>query len=487
MKNLSLRTRIYLSMIALILFSFIITGAITTFRFNKQNLDYHENRLKRKERTVVQTIRFLIDKNEELEEPMAINDLLVENVTQIATITDLDINFFNFEGELLVSSHTTYFDEGIFVYQLSEDIREDLLSGEERIIEHHQADTLSILSAYRAISSANDTEKKIAFMNIPYFQTDEQLNNDLQGYLKTLTQVYGLFFILAALFAYFISNYITKSLKTIGEKLKATSFEKKNIPVDWKSDDEIGKLINEYNRMIGELENSANKLAKSERDAAWREMAKQVAHEIKNPLTPMKLNLQYLQRSIDDESADWKEKFKRSSTSLIEQIDTLSSIASAFSNFAQMPKSNMAEIDLKKIAESVVNLFSETEHIDLSVRIDPRDNYHMKGDKDQLSRMISNLLKNAIQAIPEENEGKIVVELMKKGFQMILSVEDNGKGIPEEEFDKIFVPNFTTKSTGMGLGLAMVKNIIENHKGKVWYTSTVGKGTVFYVSLPVNK
>ena len=239
--------------------------------------------------------------------------------------------------------------------------------------------------------------------------------------------------------------------------------------------------------MIGELEYSANKLARSERDAAWREMAKQVAHEIKNPLTPMKLNLQYLQRSIDERSADWKEKFKRSSTILIEQIDTLSSIASAFSNFAQMPKSNMAEIDLKKVVENVVDLFSETEKADLSVQIDPTENYLMSGDKDQLSRVISNLVKNAIQAIPEENEGKIIVQLMKKGFQMILSVEDNGNGIPEDEFDKIFVPNFTTKSTGMGLGLAMVKNIIENHKGNVWFTSSEGKGTVFYVSLPVNK
>ena len=203
MKNLSLRTRIYLSMIALILFSFIITGAITTFRFDKQNQDYHENRLKRKERTVVQTIRYLIDKNEELIDPKPINDLLVENVTQVASITDLDINFFNFEGDLLVSSHTKYFDEGIFVFQLSDDIRKELLSGEDRIIKHHQADTLSIISAYRAISSATDPNTKVAFMNIPYFQTDEQLNNDLQGFLKTLTQVYGLFFILAALFCVF--------------------------------------------------------------------------------------------------------------------------------------------------------------------------------------------------------------------------------------------------------------------------------------------
>ncbi|NND78123.1 MAG: HAMP domain-containing histidine kinase [Flavobacteriales bacterium] len=486
MKNLSLRTRIYLSMIALILFSFIITGAITTFRFNKQNQDYHDNRLKRKERTVVETIRFLIEKNDASSEPQHINDLLTENVTQVAMITDLDINFFNFQGELLVSSHTKYFDEGIFVFQLSDSIKNELLSGQERVVMSHQADTLSILSTYRAISSSKAPDQKIAFMNIPYFQTDEQLNNDLQGFLKTLTQVYGLFFILAALFAYFISNYITKSLKTIGDKLKETSFEKKNVPVDWKSDDEIGQLVNEYNRMIGELENSANKLARSERDAAWREMAKQVAHEIKNPLTPMKLNLQYLQKSIDEKSPDWQEKFKRSSATLIEQIDTLSSIASAFSNFAQMPRSNMAEIDLKNIVENVTGLFEDTEHIDISLKVDASQDHKLNGDKDQLSRVVSNLLKNAIQAIPEENEGKVTVQLMKKGFQLILSVEDNGKGIPEEEFDKIFVPNFTTKSTGMGLGLAMVKNIVENHKGSVWFNSKVDEGTTFYISLPVN-
>lgn len=485
MKNLSLRTRIYLSMIALILFSFVTTGGIAAFRFNKQNQDYHENRLKRKERTVIETVSFLIGQNSTLETPKNIDDLLTDYVTNVADITDLDINFFNYDGQLLVSSHTQYFDEGIFVYNLSDEIRQELLSGEDRIVEEYKADTLSILSTYRAIWSSSPAPTVVAFMNVPYFQTDEQLNNDLQGFLKTLAQVYGLFFILAAFFGYVISTYITKSLKTIGEKLKATSFEKTNVPVEWKSDDEIGQLIKEYNRMIGELESSAHKLAKSERETAWREMAKQVAHEIKNPLTPMKLNLQYLQKSFDEKTPDWEEKFKRSSASLIEQIDTLSSIASAFSNFAQMPRSNMAEINMRKILENVIGLFEKAENVKFNLRIDNSQDYLLNGDKDQLSRVINNLLKNAIQAIPETRAGEISVRLIKKGFQIIISVEDNGRGIPEEEFENIFVPNFTTKTTGMGLGLAMVKNIIENHNGKVWFTSVVNKGTTFYVSLPV--
>jgi len=485
MRKLSLRTRIYISMIALILFSFLVTGAVAAYRFNKQNQEYHEKRLIRKESTVVKTVNFLISQNAIADSTLKIEDLLTNHVMDISEMNDLDINFFDINGELLVSSHTDYFTEGIFVYKLHDAIL-NKIEGDKRYIESYKADTLSILSTYRTIHPISNPEETLAYMNIPYFQTDEQLTNDLQGFLKTLAQVYGLFFILAALFAYFISNYITKSLKTIGNKLKETSFEKANNPIDWKSDDEIGQLVNEYNRMLGELNASAGKLAKSERDAAWREMAKQVAHEIKNPLTPMKLNLQYLQKSMEEKSPDWEEKFKRSSNSLIEQIDTLSAIASAFSNFAQMPKSNMAKINVRDILEGSTELFNETENTEISINIDEKESYQFNGDKDQISRVFNNLIKNAIQAIPEDRYGKIDIELIKKGFQIIISIKDNGVGIPKEEYEKIFVPNFTTKGTGMGLGLAMVKKIVENHNGKVWFNSELKMGTTFFISLPTN-
>ncbi|MEM7162991.1 MAG: HAMP domain-containing sensor histidine kinase [Bacteroidota bacterium] len=482
MRNLSLRTRIYISMIALILFSFLVTGGVATYRFNKQNQEYHSNRLIRKENTVVKTVNFLLEQNGNKDSAVHINDLLTNHVMDISAMNDLDINFFNTDGKLLVSSHTNYFDQGIFVFQLDEEIMQ--INGDERLVKSYKADTLSILSTYRTIHTKDNPSKTLAYMNIPYFQTDENLQQDLNGFLKTLAQVYGLFFILAALFAYFISNYITKSLKTITDKLKVTSFEKTNNPIEWESDDEIGQLVNEYNRMLSELESSANKLAKTERDAAWREMAKQVAHEIKNPLTPMKLNLQYLQKSMDEKSPDWEEKFKRSSASLIEQIDTLSSIASAFSNFAQMPKSRMGEINIREVLENSLELFTESENSKLSFNVDESVNYDFNGDKDQITRVFNNLIKNAIQSIPEERNGVIDIELIKKGFQFIISFQDNGQGIPEEEFEKIFVPNFTTKSTGMGLGLAMVKKIVENHNGKVWFNSELNKGTTFFISLP---
>ena len=484
MKNLSLRTRIYLSMLALILFSFILTGWVAINRFSQQNKDYHDSRLKRKERTVIETIHFLIDQNQKLDQPKAINDLLTDNVIDISNINQLDINFFTLEGDILVSSHTEYFDQGIFVFKMDQTILDSLYSGSERIVQEIEVDTLSILSTYRSIISKEEN-KPLAIINIPYFQTNDLIEKDLREFLKTLAQVYGLFFLFAALLAYFLSNYITKSLKTIGEKIQDVSFEKTNIPIEWKSDDEIGALVNEYNRMINELEISADKLARSERDAAWREMAKQVAHEIKNPLTPMKLNIQYLQKAIDEKPEDWKDKFHRSSKTLIEQIDSLSSIASAFSNFAQMPKSQMGKIDLKEVLENVTQLFSEHDEVEISLLSDQDDTFIVNADKDQMSRVFNNLLKNAIQAIPDDEEGKVRIQIIKKGFQIIVSVFDNGRGIPSEEFDKIFVPNFTTKSTGMGLGLAMVKSIMENHNGKVWFKSKLGEGSTFYISLPV--
>lgn len=484
MKNLSLRTRIYLSMLALIVFSFVFTGWVAINQFNQQNKDYHDNRLKRKERTVIETIHFLIEQNQKLEHPKTMHDLLTENVIDIANINQLDINFFTLDGQILVSSHTEYFENGIFVFNIEREILDSLFSGSERIVREIEVDSLSILSTYRSITSRQDNTP-LAIINIPYFQTNERIENDLRDFLKTLAEVYGLFFLIAALLAYFLSNYITKSLKTIGQKIQDVSFGKKNIPIDWKSDDEIGALVNEYNRMINELEISADKLAKSERDAAWREMAKQVAHEIKNPLTPMKLNIQYLQKAINDKPEDWREKFQRSANTLIEQIDTLSSIASAFSNFAQMPKSQIGEIDLKEILKRVTHLFSDHENVEISLKTDQNETYIVNADKDQMARVFNNLIKNALQAIPDVEEGKIKIEIMKKGFQVIVSIFDNGMGIPKEEFDKIFVPNFTTKSTGMGLGLAMVKNIVENHHGKVWFNSKLGEGTTFYISLPI--
>jgi two-component system, NtrC family, nitrogen regulation sensor histidine kinase NtrY len=242
--------------------------------------------------------------------------------------------------------------------------------------------------------------------------------------------------------------------------------------------------VNEYNRMINELAISAEKLSRSERESAWREMAKQVAHEIKNPLTPMKLHLQHLQRSIQQSSeAEMREAIQRTAKILIEQIDSLSSIATEFSNFANMPRSQNQVLDLKEIISSVVSLFNQTPNIEIHIS-NQHDENKVLADRQQLQRVFSNLIKNAIQSIPEDRKGRIQIDIKKENNTCIVSVADNGIGIAEDQRAKIFSPSFTTKSTGMGLGLAIVKSTIEQAGGSVWFESKEHEGATFFVELP---
>ncbi|MBL4586643.1 MAG: GHKL domain-containing protein, partial [Flavobacteriales bacterium] len=269
----------------------------------------------------------------------------------------------------------------------------------------------------------------------------------------------------------------------IRESLKNLKLDQTNRAIEWESDDEIGELVEEYNRTLNELVQSAELLARSERESAWREMAKQVAHEIKNPLTPMKLSIQMLQRSLADGKEDMTERIEKVAKTLIEQIDTLSNIATEFSTFAQMPKPVVENLSLADLLESAAELHRSAD-TDIQLNIVAGSSCIIQADKEQMLRVFTNLIKNGMQAIPEERKGEITLGLIRDGGQWIASVQDNGSGIPIELEDSIFVPNFTTKTSGMGLGLAMVKNIIETVNGKIWFKTEVGRGTTFYISLP---
>jgi len=236
--------------------------------------------------------------------------------------------------------------------------------------------------------------------------------------------------------------------------------------------------------MVIELERSVELLAKSERETAWREMAKQVAHEIKNPLTPMRLSVQQLQRAWDDKNEDFGQYLKRVSKTIIEQIDTLSSIASEFSNFAKMPVAKLENVDVGEILTKTVELFHGTENIEIELQKSDRE-LHILADAEQLNRVFINIIKNGIQSIPDERSGEISVVLYSKEDKAIIEISDNGKGIPEDVRQKMFKPNFTTKTSGMGLGLAIVQNILEQIEGEITYKTRVGHGTTFIISLPL--
>jgi nitrogen fixation/metabolism regulation signal transduction histidine kinase len=259
---------------------------------------------------------------------------------------------------------------------------------------------------------------------------------------------------------------------------------KRNEPIYYRRNDEIGSLVKEYNKKVDELAISADLLARSERESAWREMAKQIAHEIKNPLTPMKLNIQHLQRARG-RGKEYNEYIERVTATLIEQIDNLSNIATEFSNFAQIPNARNQVFELAGQMRRVIGLFETDDRAIIKFNYYGFGNINVNADREQLSRAIINLIKNAIQAIPEGLKGKIDISLSRREQMIVISVSDNGTGIPVELRDKLFSPSFTTKTSGMGLGLAIVKNIVENFSGRIWFETELEKGTTFYIEIPV--
>jgi two-component system, NtrC family, nitrogen regulation sensor histidine kinase NtrY len=341
-----------------------------------------------------------------------------------------------------------------------------------------KAGSLEFLSMYTPLYGQQN--QLLGFLNLPYFAKQSELVNRLSSVISTLINLYVILFVLSILSALVLSGYITKPLRLIKQQIANISLSKRNERIQWQSNDEIGKLVNEYNGMISKLEESANLLARSERETAWREMAKQVAHEIKNPLTPMKLNLQYLQHVINSNPSDFKEKFEKASTSIIEQIDALANIATEFSHFAKLPSAKIESIDLMEILPLSIETFKTEPNVQFENGILER-HLMVKADKEQVLRIFNNIIKNAIQACDEKEAANIKLAYYTEDACVVISVSDNGCGIDDTLREKLFTPNFTTKSTGSGLGLAMVKNSMESFGGKVWFESEVGKGSTFYL------
>ena len=307
---------------------------------------------------------------------------------------------------------------------------------------------------------------------------------ELYSFWENLLNVYVFLLLITAAIGILVANRIADPLVRMVEKLKGTNLNA-NEPLQWDSDDEIGELVKAYNNMIGQLEDSAQKLKQSEREGAWREMAKQVAHEIKNPLTPMKLHLQHLKRVFDTDPEQAKPMMERVSKTLIEQIDGLSLIASEFSNFAQMPQAENTTFVLNHVLDSVHQLFQKEAGEDMLITLDLcTEKLSVFADREQMMRVFNNLIKNAIQSIPEDRIGDIYIVLEATESLAIVKIVDNGEGIPEDKREQVFQPSFTTKNSGMGLGLAMSKNIVETANGRIWFETEEGNGTTFFVELP---
>lgn len=476
LKSKSLGMRIYLSMIALIVVSLLITGAFTIYFFKNQNDVYHLSRLQRKEQSVMLALKYFII-NEEINN---VNNSLNKKLVELANINSLDLNIYNEFGVLIYTTIIDDTKEFLAKETISSAIIDSVVTTNEPRILEEILDNQTYLSTYFMLK--NQLGKPMAVVNIPYLKDSKRTSNELWAFLNTMVQVILLLFVGASLIAFFLSNYITKSLQAVSIRIKETKLTGKNPYLEWDSDDEIGDLVSNYNRMLDALKESADRLAKSERESAWKEMAKQVAHEIKNPLTPMRLNIQHLQRSIMDKPEEIQERLNSFTQVMLEQIDTLARISSEFSNFAKMPRPEMEPLNISDTLKSGVELYANTPNVEVVFRDMTAGNISLDADRKQLVRSISNLIMNAIQAIPKEKEGRVVVSLFKEEEKLKITIQDNGKGISVTEKDKIFEPYFTTKSSGTGLGLAMVKNILHEFGAEISFTSVIGEGTTFLIT-----
>lgn len=481
LKKLSLRTRIFLAMILLVLLASVLISAVAIYQYKEQSGDYHKERLERNEQNIQTHLKRVLNGRQNTWEVKTENIPIIfkDEVYNIADIHKLQINIYDLEGSLLISSRAG----------LENNVADQCLDAEilnaisntayHRFVDKRVENGETFQSSYTYL--INQQSKEIAILNLPYLENDDFLTKELEKFLERIGYAFMFVLFAAIAIAFLLSKYITKSLKVISDKINSTRLEKRNqrIIVDDTSE-EISTLVSSYNSMIDELEESAVQLAKSEREQAWRDMAKQVAHEIKNPLTPMRLTVQNFQRKFNPSDENIHSKLDEYSKTLIQQIDTMSSIASAFSNFAKMPAQQNETLNVVNIVKLALEIFNE----DYIVFSSESDEIIAKLDRTQLIRVVTNLVKNAIQAMPENEIPRIEINVSTFENDVVITVSDNGSGVSEENIDKIFEPKFTTKTSGMGLGLAMVKNIVETYNGTITLTSKLHVGTTFKVTFP---
>jgi signal transduction histidine kinase len=473
-------TKIQLFIIASIFLSFILFGWGTSYYIKKQNRVQNHKNIAEKVQSVLIELEHKLGDKEKLNADLY--DDMTYYLVKFSNVFYTDINLYDTKGGLLASSRPEIFETGLTSKRMNFEAYNQIhLNKKSSFIHDEKIGDLNYLSAY--VPFRNDNKEILAYMNLPYFAKQNELEDELSSFFTALINIYGFLFLISTIIAVFFANYISEPVRMIKNKIGALQLGQSNDLIDWQSNDEIGGLVTEYNKKVLELESNAIRLAKSERESAWREMAKQVAHEIKNPLTPMKLSIQHLQRSAQDNPKDLNDRIDRTAKTMIEQIDTLTNIANEFSNFAKMPKANEEVIDLLPIIETTIDLYKKGDY-QIIIEKNEIERINIVADKDQMSRVFNNLVKNAIQAISEDRKGEIEVSVTESDEGFLIAIKDNGIGIPDDKRDQIFVPNFTTKTTGMGLGLAMVKNIIENLDGEIWFETKPDKGTTFFVALP---
>lgn len=405
---------------------------------------------------------------------------LSSELSDLADLSNLDANVYDAAGRLIATSQPMIFENNLLAGYIDPKAFLEVLQGQNHFIGSERVGKLDYFVSYSVLRSSQ-TGQVLGILGIPFFQSAYILQKVQSVILINILNIFAFIFIILLLLSYLVAERLTFPLRFITQSLRKTSLTQNNTPLTWPTNDEIGLMVKEYNTMLYKLAESKSELEQTQREKAWREIAQQVAHEIKNPLTPMKLTLQQLERNVQAGSLT-DEKTQRAITTLLGQVETLNEIASSFSGFAKMPEPVMQPLDLVATLKRVIDLHSPTGEIDF--KCSEREAY-TQADHQLLSRTFSNIILNAIQAEMPGRVIKIQITLSRTGDKFIVTFRDNGKGIEPQIADRIFVPHFSTKKTGSGLGLAIAKQGIEQMNGRIWFETTVGSGTTFFIELPV--
>ncbi len=486
--QLNFRNQVQTTILAISIISFLVIGVSTIVFFINRHSRTNKERLSRTIQIMQNEVEIALNQHAVFDDVLKVYDEVASGELQakmnrISEIHGVDVNVYDPSGNLKVSSQPYYYNKGLLsrkmepmaYYKLSKLFL-------VQTIENEKVGSQQYMSIYVPVRDADG--KTYAYLNIPYFTSQNELKLEISSFLVTLINLNAFIFLIAGLIAFVVTNRITASFTFISEKMKEIKLGKENEAIVWNRNDEIGELVQEYNKMVNKLEDSARLLAKSEREGAWREMARQVAHEIKNPLTPMKLSIQYLQKAIDSNAADTKTISKNVAKTLVEQIDYLSNIASDFSSFANITNPRIEKVNIQDSLKAVADLFKMDERAVVVFEEMPGESLFVMGDRTHLNRLFTNLIRNAMEAVPPERKPLIQIRMEQRNGGVLVSIKDNGDGIPEAVREKIFYPNFTTKTSGTGLGLAMCKGIVEQMKGEIRFET--GNGTTFFVELPLD-
>jgi two-component system nitrogen regulation sensor histidine kinase NtrY len=487
MLRLNIRSQIQSTIIFLSVFSFIVIGMATIsffiLRFNRNN----EERLSKSIQVManeVNTKKNSLQAFDDVPDNSGVKAELEKTIADISDLHNVDINYYDLDGTLVISTQPYIYNKQLLSSKMDPRAYRALKMGHSiRFLQSESIGTFQFLSIY--VPLTDEQGNTYAYLNIPYLNSQNELNQEISGFLATLINLNAFIFLIAGAIAFFLTSRITESFSLIGRKMQEMNLGQINEAIEWNRSDEIGMLVNEYNKMVKKLELSAQALAQSEREGAWREMARQVAHEIKNPLTPMKLSIQYLQNAIQKGAPNVKELSENMADTLIEQIDQLAKIAGDFSQFANIGNARMEVFDITDVLSSLIRLYSANPRLHIEWYKE-EGRYKIYSDRVQMNRLFTNLLQNAIEA-NDDKSAMVNVSLSQKNENgnVLIAVKDDSGGIPESMQGNIFTPNFTTKSSGTGLGLAICKGIVEQANGHIWFESEDGVGTTFFITIPL--